>query len=84
MTSRAVVHELLRPAGTFADLKYLKDKRDTNIALDFHLRRGDVAKAFADADHVFEHTFRTQQVLHLPLELALKERSRMVGLLHSF
>ena len=68
MTSRAVVHELLRPAGTFADLKYLKDKRDTNIALDFHLRRGDVAKAFADADHVFEHTFRTQQVLHLPLE----------------
>src|SRR5262245_48845290 len=24
--------------------------------------------AFAAADHVFEHTFRTQQVLHLPLE----------------
>ena len=24
--------------------------------------------AFAQADHVFEHTFRTQQVLHLPLE----------------
>ncbi len=68
MTSRAVVHEVLKPAGTFADLKYLKDKRDTNIALDFHLRRGDVAKAFAEADHVFEHTFHTQQVLHLPLE----------------
>ena len=68
MTSSAVVHEVLKPAGTFPDLKHLKDKRDTNIALDFHLRRGDVAKAFADADHVFEHTFRTQQVLHLPLE----------------
>ena len=68
MTSTAVVHEVLRPAGTFADLKYLKDKRDTNIALDFHLRRGDVNKAFAEADHVFEHTFTTQQVLHLPLE----------------
>ncbi len=68
MTSRAVVHDTLKPAGTFADLKYLKDKRDTNIALDFHLRRGDVTKAFAAADHVFEHTFRTQQVLHLPLE----------------
>ncbi len=26
------------------------------------------AAAFAEADHVFEHTFRTQQVLHLPLE----------------
>jgi CO/xanthine dehydrogenase Mo-binding subunit len=68
MTSKAVVHEVLKPAGTFADLKHLKDKRDTNIALDFHLRRGDVGKAFAEADHVFEHTFRTQQVLHLPLE----------------
>jgi CO/xanthine dehydrogenase Mo-binding subunit len=68
MTSKAVVHDVLKPAGTFADLKYLKDKRDTNIALDFHLRRGDVAKAFAAADHVFEHTFRTQQVLHVPLE----------------
>ncbi len=68
MTSRAVVHEVLKPAGTFPDLKHLKDKRNTNIALDFHLRRGDAQKAFAEADHVFEHTFRTQQVLHLPLE----------------
>ncbi len=68
MTSKAVVHEVLKPAGTFPDLKHLKGKRDTNVALDFHLRRGDVQKAFAEADHVFEHTFRTQQVLHLPLE----------------
>jgi CO/xanthine dehydrogenase Mo-binding subunit len=68
MTSKAVVHEVLKPAGTFPDLKHLKDKRDTNIALDFRLRRGDPQKAFAEADHVFEHTFRTQQVLHVPLE----------------
>lgn len=68
MTSKAVVHEVLKPAGTFPDLKHLKGKRDTNIALDFHLRRGDAQKAFAGSDHVFEHTFRTQQVLHLPLE----------------
>ncbi len=68
MTSKAVVHEVLKPAGTFPDLKHLKDKRDTNIALDFHLRRGDTEQAFAEADHVFEHTFHTQQVLHLPLE----------------
>lgn len=68
MTSKAVVHEVLKPAGTFPDLKHLKDKRDTNIALDFHLRRGDAQKAFAEADHVFEHSFRTQQVLHVPLE----------------
>ena len=68
MTSKAIVHDELKPAGTFPDLKHLKGKRDTNLALDFHLRRGDVAAAMAEADHVFEHTFRTQQVLHLPLE----------------
>ncbi len=68
MTSATVVHEVLKPAGTFPDLKHLQGKRDTNIALDFHLRRGDAQQAFAEADHVFEHTFHTQQVLHLPLE----------------
>jgi CO/xanthine dehydrogenase Mo-binding subunit len=68
MTSEAIVHEVLRPAGTFPDLKHLAGKTGTNIALDYRLRRGDTAAAFAAADHVFEHTFRTQQVLHLPLE----------------
>jgi len=68
MTSKAIVHDELKPAGTFPDLKHLKGRRDTNVALDFHLRRGDVAEALTQADHVFEHTFRTQQVLHLPLE----------------
>ena len=68
MTSAAVVHEVLKPAGTFPDLKHLQGRRDTNVALDFHLRRGDVERGFAEAEHIFEHTFRTQQVLHLPLE----------------
>ena len=68
MTSRAVVHEVLKPAGTFPDLKHLQGKKNTNIALDYHLRRGDAKGAFARADRVFEHTFRTQQVLHVPLE----------------
>ena len=66
--SKVVVHEELKPAGTFPDLKHLHGIRDTNIALDFQLRHGDPDKAFAEADHVFEHTFRTQQVLHVPLE----------------
>ena len=66
--NKALVHEELKPAGTFADLKHLKGRKGTNIALDFKLRRGDVDKAFAEAAHVFEHTFRTQKVLHLPLE----------------
>ena len=68
MTSKAVVHEVLKPAGTFPDLKHLQGKKNTNIALDYHLRRGDVEAAFEAADRVFEHTFRTQQVLHVPLE----------------
>src|SRR6516164_3423222 len=68
VSSQAVVHDELKPAGTFPDLKHLQGRRNTNVALDFHLRRGDVDKAFAAADHIFEHTFRTQQVMHTPLE----------------
>jgi CO/xanthine dehydrogenase Mo-binding subunit len=68
LTSRVFVHDQLKPAGTFADLKHLVGQRDTNIALDFHLRRGDVDKACAAAEQVFEHTFCTQQTMHTPLE----------------
>jgi CO/xanthine dehydrogenase Mo-binding subunit len=68
MTSKAIVHDVLKPAGTFPDLKHLQGRSNTNVALDFHLRRGDVERAFKEAAHVFEHTFRTQQVLHVPLE----------------
>ena len=66
--NKVLVHTELKPAGTFADLKHLKGRKGTNIALDFRLRRGDVDKAFAQSAHVFEHTFRTQKVLHLALE----------------
>jgi CO/xanthine dehydrogenase Mo-binding subunit len=68
VSSKAIVHDALRPAGTFPDLKHLKGRKDTNVALDFRLRRGDAAKAMAKASRVFEHRFRTQQVMHTPLE----------------
>ena len=68
MKSAAIVHDVLKPAGTFPDLAHLAGRRDTNIAIDFHLRRGDTERAFAEAAHVFEHSFRTQQVMHTPLE----------------
>src|SRR3979411_3494415 len=42
--NKILVHDELRPAGTFADLKHLKGRRATNVALDFKLRRGDVDK----------------------------------------
>ena len=68
VTSKTIVHDVLKPAGTFPDLKHLEGRKGTNVALDFQLRRGDAKKAFAEAAHVFEHTFRTQQVMHTPLE----------------
>lgn len=68
VSSPAIVHEMLKPAGTFPDLKHLQGRKNTNVALDYRLRRGDVERAFREADHLFEHTFRTQQVVHLPLE----------------
>jgi CO/xanthine dehydrogenase Mo-binding subunit len=68
MTSSVYVHDELKPAGSFADLKHLKGRRNTNLALDAKLRRGDIDKAFAEAAHVFEHTFRTQKCLHLAFE----------------
>jgi CO/xanthine dehydrogenase Mo-binding subunit len=83
--STVVVHEELRPAGTFPDLKHLRGVRNTNIALDFRLCRGDPDQAFAEADHVFEHTFRTQQVLHVPLEpyVSMAETNGMSMTIHT-
>jgi CO/xanthine dehydrogenase Mo-binding subunit len=66
--NKVVVHDELKPATTFADLKHLKGAKNTNCALDFKLRRGDVDKGFASAARVFEHTFKTQKVLHLAFE----------------
>jgi CO/xanthine dehydrogenase Mo-binding subunit len=68
LTSKVYVHDELKPAGTFADLKHLKGARNTNVALDYRLRRGDFDKAYAAAEHKFEHEFRTQKVLHLSFE----------------
>ena len=68
MTSNILVHDELKPATTFPDLAHLKGRKATNIALDYKLRHGDTEVAFAKADHVFEHTFRAQQVMHTPME----------------
>jgi CO/xanthine dehydrogenase Mo-binding subunit len=68
MTSVAHVHDQLKPAGSFADLKHLKGIKDTNLALQAKTRRGDVDKIFAEAEQIFEHEFRTQKCLHVPFE----------------
>src|SRR5215218_1491577 len=68
LASPAVIHDQLKPAGSFADLKHLTTLKNTNLGAQSKLRRGDVDKAFASAAHVFEHEFRTQKVLHLAFE----------------
>lgn len=41
---------------------------DTNIYAKKTIRKGDVEKAFAEADHIFENRFSTQMVEHVSLE----------------
>src|SRR5207244_817227 len=49
-----IVHDTLRPAAVFPDLKYLQGVSGTNVALSTRVRRGDLDKAFAESDHIFE------------------------------
>jgi CO/xanthine dehydrogenase Mo-binding subunit len=68
VTSATFVHDELKPAKTFADLKHLAGRSNTNVIVEFKLDRGDVKNAWAAADRIFEHTFRTPMVAHTALE----------------
>jgi CO/xanthine dehydrogenase Mo-binding subunit len=63
-----ILHDVLKPAGMFTDLKYLKGRSGTNIALDAHVVHGDLEKGFAASDRVFDHTFHIRKAVHVPLE----------------
>jgi CO/xanthine dehydrogenase Mo-binding subunit len=63
-----IIHDTLKPAATFPDLKYLQGTSGTNVALSAHVRRGDLEKGFQESDHIFEHTFRNGKAIHAPLE----------------
>ena len=63
-----ILHESIKPSGTFPDLKNLKVRGETNIALDAPVRHGDIEQGFAQSDHIFEHTFRTRKAMHTPFE----------------
>ncbi|MFB6131587.1 MAG: xanthine dehydrogenase family protein molybdopterin-binding subunit, partial [Salinigranum sp.] len=64
----AIVHEAFEAADTFPDLEQVQSGRDTNEAFQFNVRRGDVEVSFEEADHVFENTYRTPHVQHMPFE----------------
>lgn len=40
----------------------------SNIYASKKIKKGDVEKAFAEADHIFEDNFRTQMIEHIPME----------------
>ena len=63
-----LVHEQHRPAKAFADLAHVKAGQKSNICYHFKLRLGDVDKAFAEADRVFEDTFSSPPAQHMPME----------------
>ncbi|HEX8969864.1 MAG TPA: xanthine dehydrogenase family protein molybdopterin-binding subunit [Chloroflexota bacterium] len=56
-----------RQGATFADLVIHTDGA-TNICNHFKLRKGDVERGFAESDVVFEDTFSSPAVQHVPLE----------------
>jgi CO/xanthine dehydrogenase Mo-binding subunit len=67
-TDAPLVHDAPPRSGpTFPDVIINRDA-GRNICNYFRLRKGDVEAGFADADHVFEDTFTSPAVQHVPLE----------------
>ena len=63
-----LVHDAPPVLGaTFSDL-VIHAEPHTNICNHFKLRKGDVERGFAEADFVYEDTFRSPAVQHVPLE----------------
>jgi len=63
-----IVHDEPRRLGqTFADI-IVSAEADTNICNHFKLRKGDIERGFAEADHVFEDEFTSPPVQHVPME----------------
>lgn len=63
-----VLHESFESAHTFPDLEHVTGGHDTNEAFQFNLRYGDADAALEEADRVFENTYRTPPVQHMPFE----------------
>jgi CO/xanthine dehydrogenase Mo-binding subunit len=63
-----IVHDEPRRLGqTFADI-IVRTEADSNICNQFTLRKGDVERGFAEADHIFEDVFTSPPVQHVPME----------------
>ena len=63
-----IVHdEPPRLGQTFADI-IVHVQADSNVCNHFKLRKGDVDRGFAEADHVFEDVFTSPPAQHVPME----------------
>lgn len=63
-----ILHDHLRPAGHFRDLSRLNPLPQTNVCHHFTHARGDAERGFADADEIFEDTFRLPPIYHYAME----------------
>ncbi|MBI1996109.1 MAG: xanthine dehydrogenase family protein, partial [Deltaproteobacteria bacterium] len=63
-----VIHDEIRPARSFADLAHLRPAGKSNICYHYKLRKGDVDKAFSEADRIFADTFSSPPSQHVPME----------------
>ncbi|MBI2358575.1 MAG: molybdopterin-dependent oxidoreductase, partial [Deltaproteobacteria bacterium] len=63
-----VIHEEIRPALSFADLAHLRPPGKSNICYHHKLRKGDLGKAFSEADRIFDDTFTSPPSQHVPME----------------
>ena len=70
-----ILHEKIRPSGSFPDLKNLPTGEASNLALHYKLRHGNIEEGFARADRIFEDVFSTAPVSALPLELMVSVAS---------
>lgn len=60
-----VIHENL---GDYEIVPIFYPEPGTNIANHFKLRKGDIEKGFAEADHVIEKEYYVPQMQHVPIE----------------
>lgn len=65
---KPVIHETFESAQTFDDLEHVESGENTNEVFQFNLRYGDADAALDEADQVFENTYRTPPVQHMPFE----------------
>jgi CO/xanthine dehydrogenase Mo-binding subunit len=63
-----LVHDHLRAAGHFRDLSRLRPASGTNVCHHFTYTKGDIGQGFAEADAVFEDTFRLPAIYHYAME----------------